>query len=52
MRRYVSEGIAELSFLRALTAVNLASSMEYRASFITQIVFMFINNGIYWHGSY
>ncbi len=47
MRRYVSEGIAELSFLRALTAVNLASSMEYRASFITQIVFMFINNGIY-----
>lgn len=28
-------------------AVNLSSSMEYRASFITQIVFMFINNGIY-----
>lgn len=38
---------AELSFLRALMAVNLASAMEYRASFITQIVFMFINNGIY-----
>lgn len=38
---------AELRFLRALTAVNLSSAMEYRASFITQIVFMFINNGIY-----
>ena len=38
---------AELSFLRALTAVNLSSAMEYRASFITQIVFMFINNGFY-----
>jgi ABC-2 type transport system permease protein len=38
---------AELAFLRALMAVNLASAMEYRASFITQIVFMFINNGIY-----
>ncbi|MBE2197344.1 MAG: ABC-2 family transporter protein [Anaerolinea sp.] len=38
---------AELSFLRALTAVNLSSAMEYRASFITQIVGMFINNGIY-----
>ena len=38
---------AELTFLRALTSVNLASAMEYRASFITQILFMFINNGIY-----
>ena len=38
---------AELSFLRALTAVNLASAMEYRVSFLTQIAFMFINNGIY-----
>jgi ABC-2 type transport system permease protein len=38
---------AELRFLRALTAVNLSSAMEYRASFITQILFMFINNGIY-----
>ncbi|UCC54385.1 MAG: hypothetical protein JSV68_10545, partial [Anaerolineaceae bacterium] len=47
MRRRLSRMAAELSFFRALTAVNLASSMEYRASFITQIVFMFINNGIY-----
>jgi ABC-2 type transport system permease protein len=47
MRRWLSEVIAELSFLRALTAVNLASSMEYRASFLSQILFMFINNGIY-----
>lgn len=38
---------AELSFLRALMAVNLASAMEYRVSFISQIVGMFINNGIY-----
>lgn len=38
---------AELTFLRALVGVNLSSAMEYRASFLTQIVFMFINNGIY-----
>ncbi|MBK8931516.1 MAG: ABC-2 family transporter protein [Chloroflexi bacterium] len=38
---------AELIFLRALVGVNLASAMEYRASFISQIVGMFINNGIY-----
>jgi ABC-2 type transport system permease protein len=38
---------AELNFLRALTAVNLSSAMEYRTSFLTQILFMFINNGIY-----
>lgn len=38
---------AELSFLRALMAVNLASAMEYQVSFISQIVGMFINNGIY-----
>jgi ABC-2 type transport system permease protein len=37
----------ELRFLGALMSVNLSSAMEYRASFITQIVFMFINNGIY-----
>lgn len=37
----------ELRFLRALTAVNLASAMEYRASFISQILGMFLNNGIY-----
>ncbi len=39
--------ITELRFLRHLAVVNLASAMEYRASFITQIIFMFINNGIY-----
>ena len=37
----------ELSFLKALFVVNLSSAMEYRASFITQIVGMLINNGIY-----
>ncbi len=39
--------LSELKFLRALAAVNLSSAMEYRASFISQIVFMFLNNGIY-----
>jgi ABC-2 type transport system permease protein len=38
---------AELTFLRALVSLNLASAMEYRASFISQILGMFINNGIY-----
>lgn len=38
---------AELSFLSKLISVNLASAMEYRVSFISQIVGMFINNGIY-----
>ncbi|MBK8904100.1 MAG: ABC-2 family transporter protein [Anaerolineaceae bacterium] len=37
----------ELSFLKALIGVNLSSAMEYRASFISQIVGMLINNGIY-----
>lgn len=38
---------SELRFLQALVGVNLASAMEYRASFISQIVGMLINNGIY-----
>ncbi|MCB8977200.1 MAG: ABC-2 family transporter protein [Ardenticatenaceae bacterium] len=37
----------ELSFLKALIGVNLSSAMEYRASFISQILGMMINNGIY-----
>lgn len=37
----------ELSFLKALVGVNLASAMEYRASFLSQIVGMVINDGIY-----
>jgi ABC-2 type transport system permease protein len=37
----------ELNLVAGLASVNLSSAMEYRASFITQIVFMFINNGIY-----
>ena len=37
----------EFGFVRHLVGVNLASAMEYRASFITQIVGMFLNNGIY-----
>jgi ABC-2 type transport system permease protein len=38
---------SELLFLRDLVAMNLSSAMEYRASFISQIVGMLINNGIY-----
>jgi len=38
---------SELLFLRALVGLNLASAMEYRASFISQILGMFLNNGIY-----
>jgi ABC-2 type transport system permease protein len=37
----------ELLFLRELMALNLASAMEYRVSFISQIAGMFLNNGIY-----
>ena len=37
----------EWRFLRHLEGLNLASAMEYRASFLTQIAFMFVNNGIY-----
>lgn len=37
----------EYRFLRALMAVNLSSALEYRVSFISQIIGMFINNGIY-----
>ncbi|KAA3657863.1 MAG: hypothetical protein DWQ04_26860 [Chloroflexi bacterium] len=39
--------VTELAFLKTLVGLNLSSAMEYRASFITQIVGMFINNGIY-----
>lgn len=42
-----SQLAAEARFLHALFNMNLASAMEYRASFLTQIVFMFVNNGIY-----
>lgn len=38
---------SELRFLKALAGVNLASAMEYRASFISQIVGMLVNNSIY-----
>lgn len=37
---------AELAFIRELVKLNLASAMEYRASFISQIVGMMLNNGI------
>lgn len=38
---------SELNFFRALVAINWSSAMEYRASFISQIFGMFLNNGIY-----
>lgn len=37
----------ELRFVGHLIRLNLASNMEYRASFLSQIVGMMINNGIY-----
>ncbi len=37
----------ELAFIRGLVGINLASAMEYRATFLTQIFGMFLNNGIY-----
>ncbi len=37
----------EISFVGHLMRLNLASLMEYRASFLMQAVGMFINNGIY-----
>ena len=38
---------SELNFLCALMALNLASATEYRASFLTQVIGMFVNTGIY-----
>jgi ABC-2 type transport system permease protein len=38
---------AELSYLIAQWKANLASAMEYRAAFVSQIVGMFINNAVY-----
>jgi ABC-2 type transport system permease protein len=37
----------ELSFINHLIRLNLASNMEYRSTFLTQAIGMFINNGIY-----
>ncbi len=38
---------SETSFILHLIKLNLASLMEYRATFLTQALGMFINNGIY-----
>jgi len=38
---------AEINFVLHLIRLNLASNMEYRASFLSQALGMFINNGIY-----
>lgn len=45
MKRSVVRG--ELSFLFALWKANLLSAMEFRASFVTQILGMMLNNAIY-----
>ena len=37
----------ELTFLLALWKANLLSAMEYRVSFVTQVIGMMLNNGIY-----
>jgi ABC-2 type transport system permease protein len=38
---------SEIGFVGHLVRLNLASLMEYRASFLTQAIGMFLNNGIY-----
>ncbi len=38
---------SEMSFINHLVRLNLASNMEYRSTFLTQAIGMFINNGIY-----
>jgi ABC-2 type transport system permease protein len=38
---------SETGFVLHLIRLNLASNMEYRASFLSQAVGMFLNNGIY-----
>jgi ABC-2 type transport system permease protein len=38
---------SEISFILHLIKLNLASLMEYRATFLTQAIGMFLNNGIY-----
>ena len=38
---------AELAYLIAQWKANLASALEYRAAFVSQIVGMFINNAVY-----
>jgi len=38
---------SELLFLLELWKTNLSSAMEYRASFISQVVGMIINDAIY-----
>jgi ABC-2 type transport system permease protein len=37
----------ELTFLLALWKANLLAAMEYRASFLSQVIGMMLNNGIY-----
>ena len=37
----------QVKFVGHLIKLNIASNMEYRASFLTQAVGMFLNNGIY-----
>jgi len=39
--------LTELSFAFSCLKMNIASAMEYRASFISQVVFMIINDAIY-----
>ena len=36
-----------LKFLFALWKANLQAAMEFRSAFLTQVVFMFVNNGAY-----
>jgi ABC-2 type transport system permease protein len=39
--------LREFRFLRALWAANLQAAMEFRTAFLTQVVGMIVNNGLY-----
>lgn len=47
MRHALNRTRSEIGFIVHLVRLNLASLMEYRATFLTQAIGMFINNGIY-----
>lgn len=43
----IKQAVDELRFVVHLVRLNLASNMEYRVSFLSQVIGMMINNGIY-----
>ena len=43
----MADEVKHIKFLFALWQANLQAAMEFRAAFFTQIIFMMINNGVY-----